>query len=275
MSVSIRHPRQHVFTALATAAALSTAALGQYSPTGPFLGEVSETFESFNNYLFDADGFLVGGVNYLDPTTGIFFDIDANGTRATITNSAMAVYEPDFSDLFTGDAPFFLGTAGYAGTADGERALGIDDVDQFIDIEFDHGIVLFGGYFGAATGTPDGALVFGGSAGATKVLFDPVGILFEFFDEAGDLIGSEVVSYGSENFGDLIWAGWAFDNEQPLHSVRITGDFVVMDELQANLAELGDPGEPVDPEDPEEPNPLLSFLLWLLYILLKLFGFGG
>ena len=167
----------------------------------PFVGDLTETWEGFQNYQQDPDFFL-------DDPTSIM------GGGAWISNPFMVVYEP------SAGASFGLGSSGPAQVSDGTKGMGVDAGDQTVVITFDLPIFSFGAYWGAATraGFPD-----------------PNTVDVAFYDLDGGLIDTAAFQYSHSETGDggLDWHGWS--STTAIGSIEITGDFVVIDGLQADL----------------------------------------
>lgn len=184
--------------------ALAGIATAGVTPIGPFTGQISEDWESFDNYNQNP--------NFYEDANG---PVSIFGGNAMISSpfsgqgGIMAIYEP-------GSADFGLGANGLAQVADGTKGMGLDTPTS-ATIDFSSDISDFGGYWGAA---------------------DPV-INFEFYDAGGLLIGTDTVSYSDPaGQGTLIWLGWTFNTG--IASITYSGGFVVNDGLQANV--LPSPG---------------------------------
>lgn len=100
------------------------------TPVGPFTGNLSENWESFDNYVTPF-------YHHLSPTVTIM------GGGATVANPLMAIYQPGVAD-------FSLGYA-YAQVSDGFKAMGID-ASGGVTISFLNPVSDFGAYWGAANG---------------------------------------------------------------------------------------------------------------------------
>jgi len=133
------------------------------------------------------------------------------GGKATIANSQMAVY-------VSGNA--FLGTSGRAQVADGSRGLMLNYFAQTATITWNQPITQFGSYFAASTLQP----------GYNQ---DPDIITIKFFGPSASLLDTETFTYSHSATGDggLDWHGWSFAT--PVSSISLTGDFLVMDGVQA------------------------------------------
>jgi hypothetical protein len=174
-------------------------AMAGVTPIGPFTGDLTETWESFDNYLVDPDFYRD------DPTTIM-------GGGASISNPVMAIYEP-------GVAVFGLGSSGLADVSDGKKGMGLDEFASTATITFTTPMSAFGAYWGAATFDDD----------------DEAIVSVDFYDEFGGLIDSVTFAYAHQDSGDgaLDWHGWLSDT--PIASIVYSGDFVVNDGLQANF----------------------------------------
>lgn len=196
-------PARILFAILALIAmTMTSGAQAQLSGTGPFIGSLTEDWESFANYL-------VHPTFYLSDPTSIM------GGGATISNPLMAVYQP-------GSASFGLGTSGLASVSDGVKAMGIDSYAQTTTIVFSSLVNAFGAYWGAATG-------FG--------FPDPNTVEVSFFDASDNLIDvAQTFTYSksSDGSGALDWHGWT--STVGIKKVVYKGDYVVIDGLQANIA---------------------------------------
>jgi hypothetical protein len=186
---------------LITAALLccATVASATETPTGPFTGTYTETFESFPNFYQPVAHYLPEGTSIM-------------GGFATITsaNQDMGIYN-------TSDASFGFYTT-YAGVSDGSQGLGLNSVGDSATITFSSAVTSFGGYFGAD---------WGPGSGSTGV------ITFSF--PGG---GTSSFVYSDPNVDDtyspLIWQGWNFSTG--INSVTISSDFLAMDGLQASAS---------------------------------------
>ena len=168
------------------------------TPTGPFTGTHSETFESFSN-----------------PSGGPFFlpnpIVTIMGGFATITstNNGMMIYNPTTS-------PWGLNPSGInAGVSDGSQAFGLNNRGDSITINFNSPVTAFGGYFAAA---------FGDSTIGLNGL-----VSFSFSDGSSDNFTYSDPS--NLNPSPLVWDGWTFST--PISSVTISGNDLAMDGLQA------------------------------------------
>lgn len=183
-----------------SAALLCAAQASATIELAPFIGETSESWESFPNYV---DYTPI----YLPNPTPIL------GGTATIVQPRMVVYEP-------GIAEFYLTSSGYAQVSEGERALGINvGPDAATTILFDEPVDQFGAYWGATTefSTPSGIDVY-------------------FYDDH-TLVDSVAFGYdrSPEFDGKLEWHAWHTD--QPFDRLVFVGDYVVIDGLQASSPE--------------------------------------
>ena len=167
------------------------------STSGPFVGTMSEGWESFPRF----------GGTYLASPTSIM------GGHATIANSMMAVYQ-------SGQA--FLGTSGTAQVADGTQGLMLNYFAQTATITWNTPIMEFGGYFAADTSSYNG---------------DPTIVTVSFYGQSSTLLDTEIFSYSHSATGDggLDWHGWL--SATPVYSITLHGDFLTMDSLQAAIPE--------------------------------------
>jgi hypothetical protein len=120
-------------------------------------------------------------------------------------HSDMIVYNPSEGAIFG------LGT-NLAGVSDGFQGLGLDSTDDSLTINFSSPVTAFGGYFAADN-----------YAGLSPLL------VFNFSD------GSSGSYYYSDPNGTLAWVGW--DSSVAINSVTISGNFFVIDGLQATVPE--------------------------------------
>lgn len=209
-----KQSRKTVMAVLVLAAILVAAgtvpATAQVTETGPFIGTLTESWESFPNW------FVSGGA-LADPT-----DIMNGG--ASISNPHLLIYEASTDPACP--APCFnLQGNGFAQVADGIRGVGADEVDsngvqlattQTVAVIFKQLATAVGGYWGAAT--------FAGAAAVTV----------RFFDEGGLQIGEDITfTYSSPGLdGQLVWHGWT--STTPIKRMTYTGMAVALDGLQAN-----------------------------------------
>jgi hypothetical protein len=180
------------------------------TPIGPFTGSLSETWESFNDYLT--------GPRYLPTPTSIM------GGGALISNSLMSVY------LTNSAISFGLGDSGNAQVADGTKGMGMDGFAQTATITFVKPVVDFGAYWGANTPPTPATVSLVFSDGS-----------FESF------------TFSAPHDGALNWHGWHFGTG--ITSVSYSGDFVVVDGLQANVITIPDAdGDGVPDSQDQCPN---------------------
>ena len=125
--------RQQLFlvATLATVLLLGVSSRADVTPIGPFTGTMSESWESFNDYLT--------GPRHLAVTTSIM------GGGAVISSPFMSVY------LTNSDTSFGLGDSGNAQVADGSKGMGLGGFAQTATITFVNPVVDFGAYWGANT----------------------------------------------------------------------------------------------------------------------------
>ncbi len=188
----------------------ASAIAGTVTPINPFNGQMSESWEGFQNYL--------NNPNFYEDANGpvtIFAGKGLISHPRSGQGGIMAIYEPSQG------ASFGLGDYGSAQVQDGTKAMGIDTglPPTTTTIRFTNEIIDFGGWWGAAglTGDPN----------------QTTPIRFSFFDVNGALIDNATVNYNDPNVqGTLLWAGWS--SSTPIKTIQYTGDFVVCDALQAN-----------------------------------------
>jgi hypothetical protein len=189
---------KRIFLAIAIALSLFTfgspQSCGALTTTGPFVGTMSESWESFPQFT---------GVYLPSPTTIM-------GGHASIASPQMAIYGPNQSSI---------GTSGIVQLADGVRGLMLNYFNQTATITWSTPVTEFGSYFAAATLPPPYP--------------DPTPVTLQFFSPGGSLIEatSFTYSHSATQDGGLDWHGWV--SSQPIGSVSLTGDFLVMDGLQA------------------------------------------
>jgi uncharacterized protein (TIGR03382 family) len=194
-------------TALALSAA-GTVTAGTVTPINPFNGQMTETWEQFQNYQQNP--------NFYEDATGpvtIFGGKGIISTQFSGQGGIMAIYEPSQG------ATFGLADYGSAQVHDGTKGMGIDTSAIPTTIRFTNEVVEFGGWWGCAgfSGDPN----------------NPSPIRFSFFDVNGALIDNATVNYSDPTAtGTLMWAGWS--STTPIKSIEYFGDFVVNDGLQAN-----------------------------------------
>jgi hypothetical protein len=165
---------------------------------GPFVGDISESWESFPNY----------GASGYPPATYLSNPTSIMAGRATIHSPYMLVYDanPPYD--------FGLGEYSAAGVSDGVRGMGLNRADAVTTINFASGVSSFGAYW----------------AGIYTVSGLRPDITINFYDQSSELIGSVSFVNTLAN-GDLQWFGWKSDI--PIYSVQYSGDYSVIDGLQA------------------------------------------
>lgn len=188
----------------------------------PFIGKSVEDFEAFANFNATID--TLGHRSFLTGITQIF------SGQARISHPQIGIYEPAVAN-------YNLGTSGDAQVANGQKGFGLGTVGpqilpeyvEFATIDFSEPAHQFGGYWGAAT---------------DYLFFDPEVIEFEFYDVAGNLVGTDERPY-TRSFlidegqmiyfgdGEMLWTGWQFD--VPVQRIVFGGGFIVADYLQANF----------------------------------------
>ena len=186
---------------LAAALLLAASTHAAVTPIGPFTGNLTETWEGFNDYL--------AGPRYLADPTSIM------GGSAFISNSHIAVY------LTNSDTSFGLGSSGDARVADGTKGMGLDGFAQTATITFANPVVDFGAYWGAAT-PPWGPE-------SPPVDPTPTTISLAFSDGSFD----SFTYFAPDHSGSLEWHGWHFTTG--ITGISYTGDFVAVDGLEASV----------------------------------------
>lgn len=183
---------------LLTCTAAFSVASAQLTSTGPFVGTMSEGFESFPNY--DDNG-SVGNAS-LTVFGGFGEFVSASGAQNWI-------YEPGVAD-------WGLIDNGSATVNGGAKGLGLYDDGSSVDstLTFDADATSFGGYFNVVNdgGTPQ-----------------PLNLTFR--DSVGAQIDSTqvVTNIG----GSLVWFGWT--STVGIRSIQFSGgEAPVMDDLQIN-----------------------------------------
>jgi len=179
------------------------------TPEGPFTGNLTETWESFNTYNVGPSP-----VNLLPAPTTIM------GGSATISNPLMIVYSP----LLIRIADFSLVNSGMAQVSDGQKGMGVNAAAQTVTISFSTPVTDFGAYWGAATY----------SASDPANGSDPATVTLLFGDGSSDSF-----TYLKTNTGVLNWHGW--HSTVGISTISYTGDFVAIDGLQANTMPIPEP----------------------------------
>ena len=182
---------------------------GVITEIGPFVGELTEDWESFVHPNPEGEAPL-----FLSNPTAIM------GGAAMISGPAMAIYD-------TFRHAFSLGSSGGAQVADGEQGMGFNQRNGTATLIFETPMRQFGSYWGAATTSnpPFGS--------------DPSLVEVRFYDELELLIGTSSFLYtrsAAQGYlvdGLLAWYGWRFG--VPVKTVTYTGDYVVVDGMQADL----------------------------------------
>lgn len=170
------------------------------TPTGPFEGQQSEGFETFN----------FGGL----PGTSR----SRSGPFCIFGNQAQLSGQGRTSPLFVWGGGFNLGSNGNAIVQEGERALHLSTVsssDSTARLDFQAPIRDFGGYLAYA---------------ATVDRNDPATVTF--LGANNELIATEEWTYDATNQGQLQWAGWT--SEEPISAIELSGFYLGFDELQIN-----------------------------------------
>lgn len=195
----------------------STANAGPVGVAGPFVGDLTEDWESFANFQENPDF-------YLSDPAPIF------GGAAVISNPYLVIYQPSVDG-----AGFNLANNGLASVHDGVKAAGVNQETQGFhsanptaDIIFSAPVVAFGGYWGSCV--------------QPSVQCFAQGIVnVSFYDANDNLLDSLGFLYDhtSARDGALDWHGWA--SSIPIARISYTGDYVVNDGLQAKSVPLPEP----------------------------------
>lgn len=186
------------------------------TPTGPFIGTYSETFESFQTYIQSAS-LLPEGTSLM----GGFATISSlNQDMGIYNNINLPISDPSSYYL---DAPFAWSLS-YAGVSDGTQGLALGSSGDAATITFSSAVTAFGGYFGANYGTGSG------SSG---------NIIFNFSDGSSDSFIYNDPNANGTNYSPLTWDGWDFSTG--ITSVTISSDYLAMDGLQASVSTVPEP----------------------------------
>ncbi len=188
---------------------------GVITEIGPFVGELTEDWESFPDPPTEAPLILPS------PTA-----IMGGAAMVSAPFMQIYVYNPDFTP---GTFPHFfsLGTSGPAQVADGSQGMGFNALPGTATLVFEEPVRRFGSFWGAVTSSNP---TFG---------TDPAIVEMNFYDELGVLVGTQFFSYtrsmvlGYTADGMLEWHGWRFTS--PIKAITYTGDGVVVDGMQADL----------------------------------------
>jgi hypothetical protein len=140
-------------------------------------------------------------------------EIMGSGSGVTIASANMYIYEP-------GSHSFDLGGT-TATVADGTKGMALDGEAQTATITFQNPVYQFGAYWGVRRFVEN----FGPG--------EPPNVLLNFSDGS-----SYTFTYGSFD-GALEWHGWS--STVGLTSIKFTGDYVVIDGLQADIAPVPEP----------------------------------
>ena len=181
---------------------------GAITAVAPFIGDFSESFESFPN------GSIPGtAVNLSGPAT----ILSGNGTLTGINNSANI--EPAF--IWNSNGGFSLGLNGTAIPFDGVKGLAAQSAtstfdDNVLRFAFASPVKDFGGYWVHARTSTHGG---------------PVSLTF--LDTANTPIGTDSFVYNSSLAGASEWFGW--NSTIPIGAVEFTGFFAAVDGVQINL----------------------------------------
>lgn len=181
-------------------ATLAVSANATLTTIGPFSGTLSETFESFSNYA-------AGPFNQPEP----FLVMGGNASFDSALDD-LVIYDPV-------NASFGLGGSGGAQVSDGVQGMGMNfGPNDSWTLMFVSDTNDFGAFWGAAT-----------SGG-------PVITGVEFYDSSNVVVGSTSFAYDHETTSDgvLEWNGW--NSDVAFRSVKVTGNYVVIDGMQATNA---------------------------------------
>ena len=176
----------------------------------PFVGQFSETFESFPTYRPPGTFTSVP----LPAATPILGGL---GTITSIWDQVSGGYVYQFPFVCNPLCDNYgLAGAGIARVADGTKGLG--SIGTTI-LKFNQGVLQFGGYWGVSVGFP-----FTGQATLT------------FLDHSGDPIGIATITYLESSAGTLVWNGFA--SSVPFYQINVESNnhSLAMDGLQAHAA---------------------------------------
>ena len=186
---------------LLSTAALSVASLAAnatITSIGQFSGSISETFESFPNYI-------TGPTFQPEP-----WNVFGGAAQFNSLNQDLAVYEPSQG------ASFGLGTSGPAQVSDGTKAMGMNS-ESLWTLTFNADQSQVGAFWGLATQTGGG----------------PETATVSFFDAGNTLVGQTTFMYDHSGpvDGALDWNGWSSD--VAFRSISVRARFTVVDGMQA------------------------------------------
>jgi hypothetical protein len=205
----VNYPRRVLAVlSLTLVVGLSAARAADAASINPFVGTVSETWESFPNGI--QNELLTGSYYLTDPTT-IFSGM------ASISSPLMFIYEE------SRPADWGLDTT-TAKVSDGIKGMGLNNAGQTASIVMSHPVYKFGGYWG-------GTSICCGLLGNVSL---------SFFDPSDNLINTETFFYSDLTTGGaLVWHGWS--SSVPIGRITYTGDFTVVDGLQLSTVPIPEP----------------------------------
>lgn len=171
---------------------------GPLTSIPPFVGDFTESWESFRHYL--------DPTFHNEPSPITIFGAEALAIDAA---NEMYIYQP-------GLASWGLSSSGFAQVSDGIKGMGQNTQAGIVRIEFVEPVSSFGAFWAATTD-----------------FSDPTTVSLAFRDVSGNLIGAPNFTYTRSAQGDglLEWHGWR--SGVPVKSVTYSGDFVAIDGLQA------------------------------------------
>ena len=194
------------------AIAISPVANAQLSAVGPFVGNTSEHFESFTDFVHTSPIFS------FEPSPASVF-----GGTATLTGANLFVFNPGAGSNFR------LGSSGDdAMPTDGAQGMG-SAFGGASTVTFNQAIRGFGGYFGARTGVS--------LTRPTMAVFpDPATFVLSFFDSANNQVGAtQSWTYSRTGFADglLEWHGYFSTTPFTKVVIDAPGTAFAYDNLQA------------------------------------------
>lgn len=183
--------------------ASQSAVASPVTSTGPFVGNIQESWEGFDI------GVLTNPTGIMDGSATIENDGAGGGV--------MKIYN-------TGTNSFGLGGSGTAQTADGAQGMGVNDLfplPSTTTITLSTPVSAFGAYWAAAT---DGT--------------NPATVTVTFFtsDNTSDTVNFQYYNAS----GALQWHGWSAALNETIQMIEYEGSGVVVDSLQA-LAAVPEP----------------------------------
>jgi hypothetical protein len=177
------------------ALSLLTPVRGNVQREPEFVGEATETWESFSRaQVYDLR----------------HVELPIFGGAATISGDSEFIWISQIGVAEPNTGGFGLG-ANAARSHDGVQGYGTSLAQGSTQITIPKPVLHFGGYWGAASGSGP--------------------ISFRFYDSGGTLIGSDSVIYTRADIdGVLEWAGW--QSTTPIGRVEYSGGWVVNDSLR-------------------------------------------